>query len=243
MNRTIAFVYGVVVYLIGLVTTLYTAGFVGNLVVPKTIDSGEPGQFGQALLIDALLLGLFGIQHSLMARPGFKKWWTRLVPQPVERSTYVLFTSLALILIFWGWQPITGVVWRVENPIGRSILWSLYFIGWAIVFLTTFLINHFDLFGLRQVYLFLKEQKYTYPGFVTPLFYKLVRHPLMLGFLIAFWATPHMTVGHLVFSVVMTAYILYAIQLEERDMVSALGKTYEEYREQVPMVLPVPKKK
>ena len=243
MNRMIAFVYGVVVYLIGLVTTLYTVGFVGNLVVPKTIDSGEPGQFGQALLIDTLLLGLFGIQHSVMARSGFKKWWTRLVPRPVERSTYVLFTSLALILIFWGWQPITSVVWTVDSPLGRTFLWSLYFIGWAIVFSTTFLINHFDLFGLRQVYLFLREQKYTYPGFVTPLFYKLVRHPLMLGFLIAFWATPHMTVGHLVFSVVMTAYILYAIQLEERDMVSALGKTYEEYREQVPMVLPVPKKK
>ena len=243
MNRTIAFMYGVVVYLIGLVATLYTVGFVGNMVVPKTIDSGEPGQFGPALLIDTLLLGLFGIQHSLMARPGFKQWWTGLVPQPVERSTYVLFTSLALGLIFWGWQPITSVVWTVESPPGRALLWSLYFIGWAIVFWTTFLINHFDLFGLRQVYFFLREQKYTYPGFVTPLFYKLVRHPLMLGFLIAFWVTPHMTVGHLVFSVVMTAYILYAIQLEERDMVSALGKTYEEYREQVPMVLPVPKKK
>ena len=243
MNRTLAFAYGTVIYLIGLVVTLYTIGFVGNLVVTKTIDSGEPAPIAQALLIDTLLLGLFGIQHSLMARPGFKQWWTRLVPQPVERSTYVLFTSLALILIFWGWQPVTGVVWSVENPIGRAILWTFYFIGWVIVFATTFLINHFDLFGLRQVYLFLREQKYTYPGFVTPLFYNLVRHPLMLGFLIAFWATPHMTVGHLVFAIVMTAYILYAIQLEERDMVNALGKTYEEYREQVPMLLPVPKRK
>ena len=243
MNRTIAFVYGVVVYLIGLVVTFYTIGFVGNLLVPKTIDSGEPAQLGQALLIDTLLLGLFGLQHSLMARPGFKQWWSRLVPSPVERTTYVLFTSLALILIFWGWQSITSVVWNVDSPPGRAILWSLYSLGWVIVFATTFLINHFDLFGLRQVYLFLREQKYTDPGFVTPLFYNLVRHPLMLGFLIAFWATPHMTVGHLVFSFVMTAYILYAIQLEERDMVSTLGKTYEEYREKVPMVLPVPKKK
>lgn len=243
MNRTIAFVYGVVVYLIGLVTTLYTIGFVGNLFVPKSIDSGSPAPIGQALLIDALLLGLFGVQHSLMARPGFKKWWTRLVPPPVERSTYVLFTSLALILIFWRWQPVTDVVWSVENPIGRVILWSFYFLGWAIVFWSTFLINHFDLFGLRQIYLHLRGQKYTYPGFVTPLLYKLVRHPLMLGFLIAFWGTPHMTIGHLVFSVVMTAYILYAIQLEERDMVSALGGTYEEYKKQVPMLLPVPKKK
>lgn len=243
MNRTIAFVYGVVVYLIGLFATLYTIGFVGNLLVPKTIDWGEPAPLAQALLIDAFLLGLFGVQHSLMARPGFKKWWTRLVPQPVERSTYVLFTSLALILIFWGWQPVPGVVWSVENPIGRAILWSLYFLGWVIVFWSTFLIDHFDLFGLRQVYLYLREQKYTYPGFVTPLLYKLVRHPLLLGFLIAFWATPHMTLGHLVFAVVMTVYILYGIQLEERDMVNALGETYEEYREQVPMLLPVPKKK
>ena len=243
MNRTLAFVYGVVIYLIGLVVTFYTIGFVGNLVVPKTIDSGEPAPFAPALLIDTLLLGLFGIQHSLMARPGFKQWWTRLVPSPVERSTYVLFTSLALILIFWAWQPITNVVWSVENPIGRAILWAFYFIGWVIVFASTFLINHFDLFGLRQVYLFLRQQKYTYPGFVTPFLYKLVRHPLLLGFLIAFWATAHMTVGHLVFAIVMTAYILYGIQLEERDMVSALGKSYEEYREQVPMLLPVPKKK
>ena len=151
MNRTLAFVYGTVVYFIGLVVTFYTIGFVGNLVVTKTIDSGEPAPFAQALLIDTLLLALFGIQHSLMARPGFKQWWTRLVPKPVERSTYVLFTSLALILMFWAWQPITGVVWSVENPIGRAILWTLYFIGWVIVFASTFLINHFDLFGLRQV--------------------------------------------------------------------------------------------
>ena len=243
MKRTLAFIYGVFVYLIGLVVTLYTVGFVGNLLVPKTIDSGGPAPLAQALLIDVLLLGLFGLQHSLMARPGFKRWWTRLGPQPVERSTYVLFTSLALSLIFWAWQPITGAVWGVENPIGRAILWSLYFLGWGIVFLSTFLINHFDLFGLRQVYLFLRGQNYTYPGFVTPLLYKLVRHPLMLGFLIAFWATPHMTVGHLLFSMVMTVYILYAIQLEERDIVSALGKTYEEYREQVPRLLPILKKK
>lgn len=243
MGRILAFVYGVVCYLVFFGTFLYAIGFVGGLVVPKSINTGELAAFSTALWINALLLGLFAIQHSVMARPGFKKWWTKLIPQPVERSTYVLLASLALILLFWQWRPMVDVVWNVENTVGRYALWTLFWIGWATVLTGTFLINHFDLFGLRQVYLYQKRKDYTEVGFNTPFLYKIVRHPIMLGFIIAFWATPRMTVGHLVFALATTAYILIAIQLEERDIVGAHGTAYEDYRKKVSMILPLPKRR
>jgi protein-S-isoprenylcysteine O-methyltransferase Ste14 len=240
MGRVLAFLYGAIAYVIFFVTFLYAIGFVGNVVVPKSIDSGREGVFWPSLIIDAILLGLFAIQHSVMARPGFKKAWTKLVPTVVERSTYVLLASLLLALVFWQWRPLLEVIWNVRNATISLILQVIFFAGWAIVLVSTFLINHFDLFGLRQVYL---QQKYTYLGFRKPGFYKFVRHPIMLGFIIAFWATPKMTLGHLVFAIATTAYILIAIQLEERDMVSIHGETYEEYRREVSMLLPLPPKK
>jgi methanethiol S-methyltransferase len=238
MGRFLAFIYGVIAYILFLVAVVYAIGFVGNLVVPKSIDSGVAAGAVTAFVIDAILLSLFAIQHSGMARPAFKRWWTRLVPEPVERSTYVLLTSLILFLLFWQWQPLAGIVWQVENPAGRAILWGIFWLGWFVVLISTFMINHFDLFGLRQVYSHLRGMRYTPVGFRAPGFYKFLRHPIMLGFLIAFWVTPVMTFGHLLFSVATSGYILIALQLEERDLVRLHGESYRRYQRRVTMLFP-----
>lgn len=238
--RLAVLLYGVISYAIFFGTFLYAIGFVGNLIVPRAID-GEPVlAFWPALLINALLLGIFAVQHSVMARPTFKAMWTRIVPQPAERSTYVLFSSIALIAVFYFWQPMGGVIWNVENQIGSAILYAGFFFGWALVLVSTFLINHFDLFGLRQVWLYFLGKPYTFLRFKTPGPYKIVRHPLYLGWLFAFWCTPTMTAAHLVFAVLTTSYILVAIQLEERNLVQYHGEAYASYRKRVPMILPIP---
>lgn len=243
MGRIIAFIYGIVAYSIFLATFVYAIGFVGNLVVPKSMDSDAEGSIVQALLINAILLGIFAIQHSLMARPAFKKMWTRIVPEPTERSTYVLASSLALFLVFWQWRPMGGIIWEVDNPMGRLFLEAIFGMGWLIVLGSTFVINHFDLFGLRQVYLYLRGRAYTPIQFNTPGPYQYVRHPLYLGWLLAFWATPTMTAAHLVFSVLTTAYILVAIRFEERDLIDAHGEAYENYRMRVPAIVPLLKQR
>lgn len=243
MSKVIALIYGIASYLLFLVVFLYAIGFVGNWLVPKSIDSGTEGGLVPSLLINAILLSVFAVQHSVMARPGFKSWWTKMVPEPIERSTYVLLSSLALVLLFWQWQPLLGVVWDVKNSLGSIVLCGLFWLGWLIVLTSTFLINHFDLFGLRQVYLNLRNEKYTHLNFRIIGLYKLVRHPIMLGFIIAFWATPRMTVGHLVFAIATTVYIVIALQLEERDLVASHGDTYNEYKKQVSMLMPLPKRK
>ena len=238
MGRILAFLYGVVCYVLFLGTFLYAIGFVSNVYVPKAIDSGVPGDFWPSLITNALLLGIFAVQHTVMARPGFKAWWTQIVPKPVERSTFVLFANAALILLYWKWQPLTGVVWMVDNDLARTAIWTVAALGWVMVLVSTFLINHFELFGLSQVIQNLRGQPHTYPPFRTPFLYKIVRHPLMLGFLIAFWATPDMTVGHLEFSLAVTGYIFIALQFEERDLVKYFGQAYEDYRKRVPKILP-----
>lgn len=237
-SRIAAFLYGVACYLAFFASFLYAVGFLGNFGVPKSIDSGPQTPFPRALAINAALLGLFAVQHSVMARQWFKRAWTRIVPEPVERSTYVLFTSLALLLLFWKWQPIGGVIWDVGHGAGQIAVYALYATGWLIVLATTFLINHFDLFGLRQVWLHLRGRSYTAIGFRTPGPYRYVRHPLYVGWLMVFWSAPVMTSAHLVFAIATTAYILLAIQFEERDLVR-LHAEYAEYRRQVPMILPI----
>jgi len=238
ISRVGAFFYGVACYLVFLASFVYAIGFLGNFAVPKSIDSGPQSPFTQALAINALLLGLFAVQHSVMARPWFKAAWTRIVPNSVERSTYVLLSSVALLLLFWKWQPMGGVIWNVESAPGRFALDALFACGWLTVLITTFLINHFDLFGLRQVWLHLLGRTYTEIGFRTPGPYRFVRHPLYVGWLLVFWSAPVMTSAHLVFAIATTAYILVAIQLEERDLVRLHGE-YAEYRLRVPMILPV----
>jgi methanethiol S-methyltransferase len=237
MKRLSILLYGVICYAIFFATFLYAIGFIGNLYVPKSIDSSPTTGFGAALLIDLGLLALFAVQHSVMARPAFKRWFTRYIPAAAERSTYTLLSSLALIALFVGWQPLGGVVWDVSEPFARGALYGLYAFGWALVLVSTFLINHFDLFGLRQVWLYFRRRPYTPLPFRLPSLYRVVRHPLYVGWLFAFWATPTMTVAHLVFALVTTGYILLAIQWEERDLLDAHPE-YEAYREAVPMLLP-----
>src|SRR5262245_40081923 len=238
MRRIITFLYAVAAYIVFCGTFLYAIGFVGNVSVPKSIDSGAQGSFGQALLVNALLLALFAVQHSVMARQRFKQWWTTFVPQPIERSTYVLLSSVALLFLFWQWRPMGGFVWEVVDPIGRLVIHLLFGLGCVIVLVSTLLINHFDLFGLRQAYLYLRGKEYAPLEFKTPGFYRYVRHPLYVGWLFFFWATPMMTAGHLVLALLTTAYILVAIQFEERDLVGFYGHAYEDYRRRVPMLVP-----
>jgi methanethiol S-methyltransferase len=241
--RIIVFIYGIVSYALGVASLLYLICFVNNIVVPKTIDSTPVGTIAPAVLVDLILVGLFAFQHSLMARPAFKQRWSRIVPKPAERSTYVLSTALVLALLFWQWQPIPGVVWNVENAVGKGLLQGLFWLGWVTLFASTFMINHFDLFGLRQVYLRLKDEPYRPVPFVEVALYRFVRHPIMLGVLIGLWATPYMSVGHLLFAAATTAYVFIGIALEEHDTRQALGESYERYRRETPMIVPLPRGK
>jgi protein-S-isoprenylcysteine O-methyltransferase Ste14 len=238
MNKFIAFLYGLVAYLAFFGTILYAIGFVSGLVVPKTIDTGTVVPLAEALVVNMLLLSLFAVQHSVMARKPFKRWWTLYVPKSIERSTYVLLSSLALMLLFWQWRPIPDVLWQVSNPSIAMALTGLSHFGWLLVFASTFLINHFELFGLHQVVNNLAGRDMPAARFRTPVLYKIVRHPLYLGFIIAFWVTPVMTVGHALFAAVTTAYILVGIALEERDLVEQFGTDYRRYRQRVPMLFP-----
>jgi methanethiol S-methyltransferase len=237
MIRILTLAYGVVSYLIFFLTFLYAIGFLGNVVVPKSLDSGPTDPWLTALTIDLALLSVFAVQHSVMARQGFKRFVNRLIPEGTERSTYVLASSLALILLFWQWRPLGGVVWDVQHPAGRALLYGGFAFGWSLVLGATVVINHFDLFGLRQSWRAFRGQPQADLHFVTPVLYRLVRHPLYVGWFFAFWSTPTMTVTHLLFAVVTTAYILVAIQLEERDLMNAHPE-YAEYRRRVPMLVP-----
>ena len=242
MKKISILIYGMIAYAVFLIAFLYAIGFVGNMMVPKSIDTGGETSMLSAFLINTALLSVFALQHSIMARPAFKQWFTTIISPAIERSTYILLSSLALLLIYWQWQPMTAIVWQVDNEIVAGILTGIFFLGWLIVLLSTFMINHFELFGLAQIIDNLKNRKTPNPKFQTNYLYKLVRHPIMLGFVIAFWATPIMTVGHLMFTLVTTIYIIIAVKyLEEKDLRKHIGVQYEAYQNKVPMLIPFTK--
>lgn len=244
MKKSIIFIYGIIAYLVFLIAFLYAIGFVGNIFVSKSIDSGAQTTLFSSLLINVILLSVFALQHSIMARPVFKKWFTTIISPAMERSTYILLSSLALLLIYWQWQPINAIVWKTENEIVSNVIIGIFYLGWFVVLLSTFMINHFELFGLAQIFDNLKNKQTANPKFQTNYLYKIVRHPIMLGFVIAFWATPVMTVGHLLFAIVTTLYILIAVKyLEEKDLRKFIGEKYETYQKEVPMIIPFTKNK
>jgi len=238
--RTVMLIYGVICYASFVVAITYGMGFVGNLIVPKSIDSGEPSPLWVALLVNGAILALFAVQHTIMARPGFKKWWTQFVPRPIERSTFVFIASAILLLLFWQWRPVPTPVWEVSHPVFAGALWAIQFAGWGIVFVSSFLINHFHLFGLQQVWHHWRGEEVPGATFRLPFLYRIVRHPLMVGFLLAFWSTPSMSVGHLMFAAITTGYIFFGTWIEERDLIREFGDSYLEYRKRVRGLLPVP---
>jgi protein-S-isoprenylcysteine O-methyltransferase Ste14 len=241
MNRLAALLYGVISYAMFLAVFLYAVAWLADVYTPTTIDVGPEASTTTALVFNLVLLSIFAVQHSVMARPGFKKWWTRIVPECIERSTYVLLSNVLMIVLFWQWRPMPGTIWEFTDPVGVNVMWALFALGWVILLISTFIIDHFDLFGMRQVVLYFQGKPYTPLVFKSRLFYEVVRHPLMVGWIVAFWATPHMTVGHLVFAVTTTLYILVAIKIEEGDLVKYHGEDYAEYRRRVPMLVPFTK--
>ena len=238
MTRLAFLIYGIAAYLLFFAAILYGIGFVGNLIVPKGIDDGLVVPLAAAVAIDVALLLLFAVQHNVMARPRFKEWWARFVPHTIERSTFVALASLILLLLYWQWRPLPAVVWQVDNTIGRGILWAIYFAGWGIVFYSSFLIDHFELFGLKQVWANFRGRKYVNSAFSERSLYRWVRHPLMLGFILAFWAAPVMSQGRLLFAVITTLWILISIQIEERDLIALIGEPYRRYRSRTAMLVP-----
>lgn len=240
LGKIFVLMYGLIAYLVSLISICYAIGFIGNVLVPKSIDSGRHTDLLLSFFVDISLLTLFAIQHSVMARPRFKAAWTKIVPPNIERSTYVLLSGLLLCLLFWLWQPMPTEIWNVSDKVGRALMIGLFWLGWFIVLLSTFMISHLELFGLRQVLLNLQGKKCQESKFMIRGLYRVVRHPIMMGFIIAFWATPEMTLGHLLFAIVTTTYILIALQFEERDLIVLFGNAYKEYRKRVPLLFPWP---